>query len=134
MKTPLIKIKYVYKNSIKYIYAKLEYYNVTGSTKDRIVNYIINKAIKTGKLKENMCLYEATSGNTGIALAAEGAKLGYKVHIFMPDWVSEERIRIMKMYNAKITCYSKEEGGFLRCIKETKKASIDNNRILTKSV
>lgn len=127
MSTPLIKINYKYKGKVQYIYAKLEYYNITGSIKDRVVNYIIEKSIKNGELKEGMTLYEATSGNTGIALASVGAKLGYKVHIFMPNWVSKERIKIMKMYGAKITCFSREEGGFSRCIKEAKEASIKNN-------
>lgn len=127
MSTPLIKINYKYKGKVQYIYSKLEYYNITGSIKDRVVNYIIEKSIKNGELKEGMTLYEATSGNTGIALASVGAKLGYKVHIFMPNWVSKERIKIMKMYGAKITCFSREEGGFSRCIKEAKEASIKNN-------
>ena len=120
--TPLIKINYEYKNKKQYIYVKLEYFNITGSIKDRVVKYIIDKAIENNEIKENMTLYEATSGNTGIALASIGAKLGHKVHIFMPDWVSEERKKIMKLYGAEITCFSKEEGGFLRCIEEAKKA------------
>ena len=120
--TPLIKINYEYKNKKQYIYVKLEYFNITGSIKDRVVKYIIDKAIENNEIKENMTLYEATSGNTGVALASIGAKLGHKVHIFMPDWVSEERKKIMKLYGAEITCFSKEEGGFLRCIEEAKKA------------
>ena len=61
-------------------------------------------------------IVEATSGNTGIALAAMGAFFGNPVHIFMPDWVSKERVDLMKMYNAKITLISKEEGGFKKAI------------------
>jgi len=125
--TPLIKINYKYKDEEAYIYSKLEYYNITGSIKDRVVNYIINNSIENGELKKGMTLYEATSGNTGIALAAIGAKLGNKVHIFMPDWVSRERIKIMKMYGAKITLFSKDDGGFSRCIKEAREASEKNN-------
>ena len=125
--TPLIKINYEYKNKKNYIYAKLEYFNITGSIKDRVVKYIIDKAIENNEIKENMTLYEATSGNTGIALASVGAKLGHKVHIFMPDWVSEERKKIMKLYGAEITCFSKEEGGFIRCIEEARKAKDNTN-------
>jgi len=125
--TPLIKIKYKYNDKENYIYSKLESYNITGSIKDRVVDYIVNKAIEDGELKKGMPLYEATSGNTGIALAAIGAKLGHKVHIFMPNWVSRERIKIMKMYGAKITLFSKEDGGFFRCIKEAREASVKNN-------
>ena len=127
MSTPLIKINYNYNGKEQYIYAKLEYYNITGSIKDRVVDYIVKKSIQNGELKKGMTLYEATSGNTGIALASVGARLGYKVHIFMPDWVSQERIKIMKMFGAEITCFSKDEGGFTRCIKEAKEASIKNN-------
>ena len=71
--TPIIKIKYKYKGIENYIYTKLEYYNLTGSINDRIVYYILDKAIKEGKLKSNMPLIEATSGNTGISLSAIGA-------------------------------------------------------------
>lgn len=127
MSTPLIKINYNYEGEKQYIYTKLEYYNVTGSIKDRVVNYIVKKALESGKIKSGMTFYEATSGNTGIALSAVGARLGHKVHIYMPDWVSEERIKIMKMYGAEITCFSKEDGGFSRCIEEAKNSSIKNN-------
>ena len=90
--TPLIKIYYEYNNKIKYIYTKLEYYNFTGSIKDRVALYMINNAKKRGELKENMPIIEATSGNTGISLAALGSIYNHKVYIFMPDWASKERI------------------------------------------
>jgi len=121
LNTPLIKINYRYKGKEKYIYTKLESYNITGSIKDRAAFYIINKAKQRGELKDNMPIVEATSGNTGIALSALGTYYGHPVHIFMPDWVSEERIKIMKMYNAKVTLISKEQGGFLKCIEEAEK-------------
>lgn len=68
--TPMIKILYKINGKEKYIYTKLEYYNYTGSIKDRVANYIIKKAKEKGELKENMPIIEATSGNTGISLAA----------------------------------------------------------------
>ena len=71
--TPMVKIKYRYQNQEKYIYAKLEYYNYTGSIKDRIVYYILNKSKELGLLKEGQPIVEATSGNTGISFAAIGA-------------------------------------------------------------
>ena len=77
--TPLIKIKYKYNDEIKEIYTKLEYYNLTGSIKDRIVYYILDKGIKENKLKRDMLLVEATSGNTGISLSAIGAYLNHPV-------------------------------------------------------
>ena len=71
--TPMIKINYEHNGKNRYIYAKLEYYNLTGSIKDRVAYYIINKAKQRGDLKDGMPIIEATSGNTGIALAALGA-------------------------------------------------------------
>jgi len=116
--TPMIKIKIKYKNKIKNIYAKLEYYNYTGSIKDRLAKYIIEESIKEGTLKQNMPIIEATSGNTGISFAALGALYKHPVYIFMPDWVSSERINIMKLYGAKEYLISKKQGGFKRVIKE----------------
>ena len=128
--TPLIKIRYKYKGIENYIYTKLEYYNLTGSIKDRIVYYIIDKAIKENKLKNNMSLVEATSGNTGISLSAIGAYLNYPVYIFMPDWVSKERLELMRLYGANVILVSKEDGGFKKCVELAKKFSIKNNGFL----
>ncbi len=114
--TPLIKIKYKYNNEIKEIYTKLEYYNLTGSIKDRMAYYIINKSYSNGTLKKGMPIIEATSGNTGIAFSAIGAYFGNPVYIFMPDWVSSERKSIMEMFGATVTLVSKEQGGFTKCI------------------
>lgn len=125
--TPLIKVRYKYNGKEDYIYTKLEFYNITGSIKDRVAYYIIKKAYETGKLKPGMEIVEATSGNTGISLSAIGAFYGNPVHIFMPDWVSEERLKLMKMYNAKVTLISKEEGGFKKAIDEAKEYAIKNN-------
>ena len=115
--TPLIKIKYEYKGIIRNMYAKLEYYNYTGSIKDRIAEYIIKESIEDGSLKEGMPIIEATSGNTGISFSALGRLYNHDVHIFMPDWVSSERINIMKLYGAKVYLVSKEDGGFKECIR-----------------
>ena len=128
--TPLIKIKYKYKGKEKFIYTKLEFYNLTGSIKDRVAFYIIKNAYERGTLKKGMPLIEATSGNTGIALAALGTYFGNPVHIFMPDWVSSERTNLMRMYNAKVTLISKEEGGFKRAISEARKFAKNNNGFL----
>lgn len=119
--TPMIKIQYRYQGKTNFVYTKLEYYNLTGSIKDRVAYYIIQKAKERGTLKEGMTIIEATSGNTGIALAALGAYYKHPVHIFMPDWVSTERVKIMESYNAKITLISREQGGFKRAVQEAKK-------------
>lgn len=114
--TPIIKIKYKYNNQEKHIYVKLEQYNLTGSIKDRMALHIITEAKKNNVLKNKMPIIEATSGNTGISFSALGAKLGHPVYIFMPDWASKERIKLMKLYGAKVILVSKENGGFKKCI------------------
>ncbi len=128
--TPMIKIQYKYKDKINFIYTKLEYYNLTGSIKDRVAYYIIKNAKERGELKENMPIVEATSGNTGIALAALGAYYKHPVYIFMPDWVSAERVKIMESYNAKVTLISRKQGGFKKCILESKKLAKQLNGFL----
>ena len=125
--TPLIKIKYKYQNQIKNVYAKLEYYNLTGSIKDRMAYYIITEAYKNKTLNKNQPIIEATSGNTGISLAAVGAKFNNPVYIFMPDWVSKERKKIMEKYGAKVYLVSKQEGGFIECIKRANQLAKELN-------
>lgn len=114
--TPMIKINYRYRGTMGSCYTKLEYYNLTGSIKDRMVDYILTKAKQAEILKEGMPIIEATSGNTGISLAALGAQYHHPVYIFMPDWCSRERQLMMKRYGAKLTLVSKAEGGFAGCI------------------
>ena len=125
--TPLIKIKYRYQNKIKNVYAKLEYYNLTGSIKDRMAYYIVTEAYKNKTLNKNQPIIEATSGNTGISLAAVGAKFNNPVYIFMPDWVSKERKNIMEKYGAKVYLVSKQEGGFVECIKRANQLAKELN-------
>lgn len=115
--TPIIKIKVKYKEKIINVYAKLEYYNYTGSIKDRLAYYIINESYKDGSLKKKMPIIEATSGNTGISFAALGSYYNHPVHIFIPSWVSKERIDIMKLYGADAYLVSKEDGGFKEAIR-----------------
>ena len=128
--TPLIKIQYQYKQKTNYIYAKLESYNLTGSIKDRTAYYIITKAKQRGTLKEGMPIIEATSGNTGISLSALGKYYHHPVYIFMPNWVSKERIQLMKSYGAQVTTFSHEQGGFKRCIQEAQKLAKRMNGFL----
>ena len=119
--TPLLEINLKYKGENRKIYAKAEYYNLTGSIKDRVAFYILENAYKKGTIKENDIIAEATSGNTGIAFSALGSYLGHKVIIYMPDWMSKERINLMKSYGAEIRLVSKEDGGFLGSISMTEK-------------
>lgn len=128
--TPMIKINYEYKGIKSYVYTKLEYFNLSGSIKDRVAYYIIKNAKEKGYLKEGQTIVEATSGNTGIALAALGAFYKHPVVIFMPDWASVERIKLMKGYGAKVILFSKKEGGFIRSLNEAKKFAEENNAFL----
>ena len=93
--TPLIRIS-------DRIFAKLETYNPSGSVKDRMVCYVVEKALDAGDIKKDTCLVEATSGNTGISLSMVGASLGLDVTIIMPENMSEERIKMMRTYGANI--------------------------------
>jgi cysteine synthase A len=76
----------------------------------------LDKAYKSGVLKKGATIIEATSGNTGIAFAGAGSALGHPVTIFMPDWMSKERINLIRSYGADIRLVSKAEGGFLGSI------------------
>lgn len=125
--TPMIKIKVKYNEKKINVFSKLEYYNFTGSIKDRLANYVISESYKSGKLVKGMPIVEATSGNTGISFAALGAYYGHPVHIFMPDWASQERINIMKLYGAKVYLVSKEEGGFKEAIRRADELSLKIN-------
>jgi cysteine synthase A len=93
--TPLVKVS-------DRIYAKLETYNPAGSVKDRVMYYIVNRAQMFGYIGPDTVLCEATSGNTGIALAMIAAALGNPCVIFMPKNMSEERKQMMRIYGAKI--------------------------------
>jgi cysteine synthase A len=115
--TPLLEIKLTYKGELRSIYAKAEYYNLTGSIKDRMAFHILSKAHKSGILKPGRTIIEATSGNTGISFSAIGRVLRNNVIIFMPDWMSEERKNLIKSYGANIKLVSKKQGGFMGSIK-----------------
>ncbi len=125
--TPMIKIDYEYEDKKGSIYTKLEYYNYTGSIKDRIALYIIEQERANGNLAENQAIVEVTSGNTGISFSAFGALYGHDVHIFMPDWVSLERRNLIEMYGAHVHLVSKEEGGFKKALELAEEFAKENN-------
>lgn len=128
--TPMIKISYKNGEKINYIYTKLESYNLTASIKDRVAYYIITKAKERGKLKDGMPIVEATSGNTGIALSALGAYYNHPTYIFMPDWASEERVKLMKSYGAEVILVSREEGGFKSCLEKAEELAKEKDGFL----
>ena len=118
--SPLLVINFKYKGQKRVIYAKCEQYNITGSIKDRMALYILENAYKTGAIKPGDTIVEATSGNTGISFAAIGKALGHNVRIIMPDWLSKERVDIIRSLGAQIIPVSKAQGGFLGSIKLSK--------------
>jgi cysteine synthase A len=111
--TEMIALTYRYRGGPEQeILVKCEQYNLTGSIKDRMALYILQKAREQQKIRPGDLIVEATSGNTGIAFAAIGKALGYRVRIIMPDWMSLERRAIIKSYGAEIQLVSAAEGGF----------------------
>ncbi len=109
--TPLVKLQRMAGNSSNTVLVKLEGTNPAGSVKDRAALSMIQQAEKRGDIKTGDTLIEATSGNTGIALAMVAAMRGYKLVLLMPDHMSEERRASMKAYGAELILVSKEQGG-----------------------
>ncbi|HQC60340.1 MAG TPA: cysteine synthase family protein [Bacteroidales bacterium] len=101
--TPLVEIKKLnpYFPDVR-IFAKIEGQNPGGSIKDRPALFMINEAEKSGKLTKEKTIIEATSGNTGIALAMIAALKGYKIKLFMPECVSLERRKILESYGSEL--------------------------------
>jgi cysteine synthase A len=114
--TPTIQIACEIDGKKVSILAKYEAWNFSGSIKDRMALEILKAAYKLGNLSPGDTIVEATSGNTGIALAAMGAYLGHPVQIYMPSWLSSERKRLLKFYGANLVEISAKKGGFLKCI------------------
>ena len=92
--TPLISLKKLYGSNI---FAKAEFLNPGGSIKDRIAKFMIEQAEKEGIFKPGMTIMEATSGNTGIGLTLVGIQKGYRVVIVMPENMSDERKKIIRV-------------------------------------
>ncbi len=114
--TPLLAVECLFKGQRRVIYAKAENLNMTGSIKDRMALHILSLGRARGALEPGRHIVEATSGNTGISFSGLGRALGHPVTIFMPDWMSAERINIIRSLGAGITLVTKEQGGFLGSI------------------
>lgn len=115
--TPMLELHYTYKGKRDQVYVKCENFNLTGSIKDRMALYILYKAYMNCQIAPHDRIVEATSGNTGISFSAIGKALGHQVTIIMPNWLSRERIDIIKSMGADIQLVTKEEGGFLGSIR-----------------
>jgi cysteine synthase len=100
--TPLVELRRMTPNPRVQIYAKLEGQNPTGSVKDRVAKYMIEKAEREGLLSPDRVILEPTSGNTGISLALIGRVRGYKVMCVLPESVSHERTQLLQAYGAEI--------------------------------
>lgn len=119
--TPLLAIHFTFNGRERVIHAKAEHMNMTGSIKDRMAYHILADAYRRGRLRPGDTIVEATSGNTGISFAALGRALGHQVAIFMPDWMSQERVSLIQSLGAKICPVSHEQGGFQGSIRLTEK-------------
>ncbi|WP_455383600.1 cysteine synthase A [Salinispira pacifica] len=109
-RTPLLKLRRLTEDLDAEVLVKLESHNPLSSVKDRIGLSMIEAAEKSGKLKPGGTIIEATSGNTGIALAFVGASRGYKVILTMPDTMSMERRRLLKVFGAELILTPGPEG------------------------
>jgi cysteine synthase A len=109
-RTPLVRLNRLAENSAAQVVAKLEFYNPANSVKDRIGVAIVDAAERSGELTAGGTIVEATSGNTGIALAMVGAARGYKVVLTMPETMSIERRVMLRAYGARIVLTPGSEG------------------------
>ena len=115
--TPLLAIDFTYRGQPRVLYAKYEQVNLTGSIKDRMALHVLRRAYESGAIRPGDRIAEATSGNTGISFAAIGSALGHPVTIFMPDWMSAERISLISSFGASVVLVSRTQGGFLGSIR-----------------
>lgn len=100
--TPLVEVRHINTNPNVKVYCKLEGQNPGGSVKDRAAFGMISEALKRGDIKKGDKLVEATSGNTGIALAMIASLLGHEMHLLMPDSATVERVKSMEAYGANV--------------------------------
>jgi cysteine synthase len=109
--TPLLALECIYRNHKRFVYAKAEYQNPTGSIKDRMAFHILKRAYQEGRIHAEDRIVEATSGNTGISFAALGRALGHHVTVFMPDWMSFERVQLIESLGAEVFPVTLDQGG-----------------------
>jgi cysteine synthase len=111
-RTPLLELQFTFEGRPRRLFAKYEQRSFTGSVKDRMAMWILRTAYEQGRISPGDVIVEATSGNTGIAFAALGRALGHPVRIYMPDWMSRERVALTEAFGAEIIPVSRDEGGF----------------------
>ena len=127
--TPLLAIRLKVRGEPRVVYAKYEQVNMTGSIKDRMALHIMRQAYLGGRIEPGDTIAEATSGNTGIAFSAIGRALGHPVTVFMPDWMSHERMALIASFGASIVPVSREQGGFLGSIRMAEELAARSPRV-----
>lgn len=127
--TPLLEIHFTYRGIQRVLYAKAEHMNMTGSIKDRMAFYIMQRAYSEWAITPGHTIVEATSGNTGISFAAIGRALGHPVIIFMPDWMSRERVDLIRSLGATVKPVTREQGGFLGSIRLTEMLAQESENV-----
>ncbi len=128
-RTPLLEVLYRCDGRDRRLYAKYESMNMTGSVKDRMACHILAEAHASGLLRPGDTIAEASSGNTGIAFAALGAALGHPVRIFMPDWMSKERVQLIASFGADVVPVSAAAGGFLGAVRLAERFASEHERV-----
>lgn len=127
--TPLLAVDVLYRGEPRRIYAKHESLSLTGSVKDRMALFVLEQAYREGRIHPGDRIAEATSGNTGISFAALGRALGHPVTIFMPDWMSSERMALIASFGADIVPVSRGQGGFLGSIERADALGAQDPRV-----
>ncbi|MFN0141692.1 MAG: PLP-dependent cysteine synthase family protein [Pyrinomonadaceae bacterium] len=127
--TPLLAIHCHFKGGRRTVFAKAEHLNLSGSIKDRMAFHILKTAYRDRVIQKGDTIAEATSGNTGISFAAIGHAFGNPVHVFMPDWMSAERISLIKSYGADVTLVSHDQGGFVGSIEMADEFRYERGRV-----
>ena len=128
-RTPLLEIRYRYNGRSGRLFAKHEVMNLTGSIKDRMAAFIIRRAYEKDELRPGDVICEASSGNTGISFAAVGRALGHPVRIYMPNWMSQERVQLIYSFGAEVVPVSHAQGGFRGAIAMSEEFGRVNPRV-----
>lgn len=131
--SPMLQITYKFKNKTRNVFAKCEWFSLTGSIKDRVACNIFCNTMANGALKAGDKVVEVSSGNMGISLAAIGNLLGLKVTILMPKTMSLERQHLIKLYGAKLVLTQDFEQAFELCKKYVKRGYFCSNQFANKS-
>ena len=127
--TPMLAIECTFRGRRRVIHAKVEHFNMTGSIKDRMALHILRRAYAEGWIAPGDTIAEATSGNTGISFAAVGRALGHPVTIFMPDWMSRERVDLIRGLGANVVPVGLSDGGFVGSIRQAELMAVQTPHV-----